>query len=208
MSITTHAISTAPSESDAGIVYFEVYKAVVFVQGRRANSTSFAPWFILSERKAAATVANKYILANPAFFSVCSVLADHAGDGSSTSCNECGSLRAAGPGSESKPQAAGQGSPQGSASATATAASPQSAGGATILAHPPPPPDTGDGCGGGAKMRLGPAAEEQALVFDSEICEEGLARAAAAFEDGMKAYMREDPEVSREKPWFYSLPAL
>lgn len=105
--------------------------------------------------------------------------------GSCASCNKCGTLRAVGPGSAGRE--AGQDSPQGSA----TAASPPSGGDATKHAHPP---DTGDGCGG-AEVSLSPTTAEK-VPANSEGCEEGLARAGTAFENGVKAYMREDPEVS------------
>lgn len=107
---------------------------------------------------------------------------------STTCCNKCGSLRAVAHGSAT--QEAGQGSPQGSAAA----ASPASGRDATNLAHPRHAPGAGRGRGG-SKMSPGPTSEEERVLAGGESWEESLARAGAAFESGMKAYMREDAEV-------------
>lgn len=123
----------------------------------------------------------------------CLVRVHHVVGGNSTSCYKCGrgSQRPIGPGSASKE--AGQGPPQGS---VAIANGP---GGrdAAKLAHPRHPPDTGHHDRGGATMNLvGTIAKEQMRAKSESCCEEeSLARAGAAFDCGMKAYMREDAEV-------------
>lgn len=151
-----------------------------------------------NDRCGAHVVANE-IVAVP-LCSLCPVRVDQTGgSGMPCSCDKCGSLRAARRGSAG--QEARQGSPQGSPRGSATHASPPSGRGDTDLARPcRSRPDAGQqGRGGDANaMSPGPAAEEERLLANSsDGCEEEetLARAGAAFENGMEAYMREDPEV-------------
>lgn len=152
---------------------------VVFLLTRRRTTafTAYQPMPRTSPRRAVVMMAGSFT--------------SRAAGGHTTSCNKCGSLPAIGPGSGA--QQAEQSPPPGSTTATR----PPSGRGMTKLAHPPPLSSDAGGGRDGTKTSLGPVAEKQVLST-SEGCEQSLARACAAFGNGMKAYMREDPEVGIE----------